>query len=88
MKFAFSLFDIDGGGYLEMSEVRALVQSVYGSHYKNNRRIARIIELVDKNDDGMISFEEFQDFNRNYPIMLFPSFQMQNIIRERLFGYR
>ena len=86
IKFAFSMFDLDGSGVLEAQEVRNLVEEVYGDGYKNNVRVQRIVEKIDKDDDGDISFDEFNSFNRQYPALLFPAFSMQMTLRERCFG--
>jgi hypothetical protein len=51
-------------------------------------RIARIMELIDGNDDGKISFSEFEAFNRRYPQLLFPAFQLQQKLRESVRGKR
>ena len=86
VKFAFSLFDLDGSGVLEASEVRTLVEEVYGDGYKGNVRVQRIVEKIDSNADGEINFDEFNSFNRQYPALLFPAFSMQMTLRERIFG--
>jgi hypothetical protein len=51
-------------------------------------RIARIMDLIDGNDDGKISFSEFEAFNRRYPQLLFPAFQLQQKLRESVRGKR
>ena len=86
VKFAFSLFDLDGSGVLEASEVRTLVEEVYGDGYKSNVRVQRIVDKIDSNADGEINFDEFNNFNRQYPALLFPAFSMQMTLRERIFG--
>ncbi len=51
-------------------------------------RIARIMDLIDGNNDGKISFSEFEAFNRRYPQLLFPAFQLQQKLRESVRGKR
>ena len=51
-------------------------------------RIERILELIDDNGDGKINFEEFEKFNRRYPQLLFPAFQLQQQLRETVRGKR
>ncbi len=84
--FAFGLFDLDGSGFLDGSEVQQIVREVYGDTYENNARVQRIVELIDSDGDGVISFREFQEFNRKYPAILFPAFKLQNHIRSKVFG--
>lgn len=67
-------------------EVRTLVGDVYGSGFKANHRVQRILDVIDANGDGRVSFREFQDFNRRYPMILFPAFTMQQDLRRRVFG--
>ena len=62
------------------------MREVYGDTYENNHRVQRIVELIDSDGDGVISFREFQDFNRKYPAILFPAFKLQNHIRGKVFG--
>ena len=75
----------DGSGFLDGSEVQQIVREVYGDTYENNHRVQRIVELIDSDGDGVISFREFQDFNRKYPAILFPAFKLQNHIRGKVF---
>ena len=36
--------------------------------------------------DGEIDLKEFQEFNRKYPMLLFPAFYVQNILRCKVLG--
>ena len=64
VKFAFQLFDLDGSGSLETEEVGELIKCVYGDAYDTNIRIQRIMDRIDENGDGVISYSEFQAFNK------------------------
>ena len=88
VKFAFGLFDIDGSGSLEKDEVEELIAQVYGDAWSSNMRVQKVVDLIDINGDGVVSFEEFQDFNRKYPCLLFPAFKMQMALRENIYGAR
>ena len=88
VKFAFGLFDIDGSGSLEKDEVEELIAQVYGDAWNSNMRVQKVVDLIDINGDGVVSFEEFQDFNRKYPCLLFPAFKMQMALRENIYGAR
>ena len=52
----------------------------------NNVRVTRILDVIDADGDGVISFSEFLEFNRRYPALLFPAYSMQNELRRRCFG--
>lgn len=84
--FAFSLYDTDNSKSMEMDEVRHLVDEVYGDHLANNVRVQRILDVIDDNGDGVISFTEFCDFNQRYPALLFPAYKVQQQLRIRIFG--
>lgn len=86
IEFAFRMYDLDGSGQLEMEELRDLVEEVYGDMMANNVRVTRILDVIDADGDGVISFSEFLDFNRRYPALLFPAYAMQNELRRRCFG--
>ena len=49
-------------------------------------RVRRIVERLDTDGDGQVSFTEFQDFNKQYPALLFPAFEMQQSLRTRIKG--
>lgn len=86
IEFAFRMYDLDNSGRLEMEELRDLVQEVYGDMMSNNVRVQRILDVIDTDGDGVISFAEFAEFNQRYPALLFPAFSMQNELRRRCFG--
>jgi Ca2+-binding EF-hand superfamily protein len=86
IEFAFRMYDLDGSEQLEMEELRDLVEEVYGDMMANNVRVTRILDVIDADGDGVISFSEFLEFNRRYPALLFPAYSMQNELRRRCFG--
>ena len=86
VKFAFGLFDLDGSGFLEQDELEELIKEVYGDTYDSNVRVQRIVDKLYENKDGQISFMEFQNFNQKYPALLYPAFEMQQLLRRRIYG--
>ena len=88
VKFAFGLFDIDGSGTLEKDEVEELIREVYGDAWNSNLRVQKVVDMIDINGDGVVSFDEFQNFNKRYPCMLFPAFKMQMALRKHIYGVR
>lgn len=57
MQYAFTIFDGDESGILDMAEVNQLVEYVYGD--KLDDKVKTILKGLDKNGDGTISFAEF-----------------------------
>jgi hypothetical protein len=88
MRFCFDLFDQDLSGYLDIAEMHELLREVYGDSFESNERLSRLMEELDANGDGRLSFEEFKDINISYPSMLFPAFRIQQLMRDKVFGAR
>mmetsp|Transcript_6181 Transcript_6181/g.8445 ORF Transcript_6181/g.8445 Transcript_6181/m.8445 type:complete len:354 (-) Transcript_6181:37-1098(-) len=86
--FAFSLFDADGSNRLDLSEVRDLVQSVYGDKMGDNKRIERILDSLDSDGSGEITIQEFLLYNKQYPLLLYPAYSIQNHLRHKVIGER
>lgn len=56
LRAAFNLFDKDGGGSIDASEIAAIL----GHNITTEENVwADVIREVDQNDDGQIDFEEF-----------------------------
>ena len=85
MRYAFDLFDVDGSGQLETAEIKRLVCYVAGSK-KPDARSAKVLKLMDSDNDGQISFPEFVRYNRKFPSILFPAFSMQQKMRFKVLG--
>jgi len=83
--FAFSLFDHDNSNVLDIMEVRNLVDSVYGENH-GNQRVERVLKLLDADGNGQINLQEFILYNKKYPILLYPAFQIQSTIRRKVLG--
>ena len=86
MRFCFDLFDQDLSGYLDISEMHELLREVYGDSFETNDRLGHLMEELDANGDGRLSFEEFKAINQSYPSMLFPAFRIQQLMRDRVLG--
>eukprot|EP00639_Heterosigma_akashiwo_P029979 CAMPEP_0194665440 /NCGR_PEP_ID=MMETSP0295-20121207/2101_1 /TAXON_ID=39354 /ORGANISM="Heterosigma akashiwo, Strain CCMP2393" /LENGTH=262 /DNA_ID=CAMNT_0039547459 /DNA_START=151 /DNA_END=935 /DNA_ORIENTATION=+ len=84
--FAFSLFDVDGSNRLDMSEVRDLVSAVYGDRVKDNARVERVLNSLDADGDGEITIQEFILYNKQYPLLLWPAYSIQNHLRLKVLG--
>lgn len=91
--FAFDLYDLDGSGSIDGSELRRILQEVYGSDgaqtnvYAQNvyKKIKRYVGS-DTGDEGQISKPDFVTFSKKHPALLFPAFLMQQTLQKCILG--
>jgi Ca2+-binding EF-hand superfamily protein len=75
--FAFQVFDTDHSGVLSMDEVNSIVNIAWGGDYRSNQRVLFALKRLDENNDGEINLAEFVLHVKEFPILLFPIFEMQ-----------
>jgi calcium-dependent protein kinase len=61
LRFAFRYFDKDGSGEITFDEIEAVFKESITDKNKVHESLAQIINEVDANGDGVISFSEFAD---------------------------
>nr|CAI5829595.1 unnamed protein product [Callosobruchus analis] len=69
LQWAFSLYDINGDGYITREEMTDIVTAIYDLMGKMvepsieectvKERVDRIFEKMDKNNDGVVTLDEF-----------------------------
>ncbi|KAF2076109.1 hypothetical protein CYY_002571 [Polysphondylium violaceum] len=70
IEFAFSLYDIDGNGYISKLEMESILESMYrivgtlvtcsGKRFDPQELIDEFFDKMDENGDGLISLEEYK----------------------------
>ena len=55
---AFKVFDKDGDGYIDSSELKSIMESL--GENNTEEQILEMIRSADSNGDGKIDFEEFK----------------------------
>ncbi|XP_013779061.1 frequenin-1-like, partial [Limulus polyphemus] len=74
---AFKLYDVDDDGFITREEMYSIVDAIYqmlGSQAREEdeeesprRRVDRIFEQLDKNNDNRLTIEEFKEGSRHDP---------------------
>ena len=86
-KFSFKLYDYDCSNYMEYNEVLAMISCVYGSSTLDTRdRLSKILEKLENTELNRISLDQFVMYSKQYPLLLYPAFMMQSVLRRGIFG--
>lgn len=80
------MFDLNGSKVLERGEVEQVVQDVFGQGSAHNSHLELLLRRMDRNQDGIVTYDEFVAFHKRYPAILFPAFTVQQQLRRRTFG--
>jgi hypothetical protein len=75
--FSFQVFDTDHSGLLSMDEINDIINIAWGGDAKTNQRVLFALKRLDSNKDGEVNLKEFVTHVKDFPILLFPVFEMQ-----------
>jgi Ca2+-binding EF-hand superfamily protein len=84
VRYTFDLHDLNGTNELTMGQIHEMVSVLYGAEI--NDRAEKALKKIDTNNDGSITWAEFRDNARRFPVLLFPAFHVQEEIRKKVFG--
>ena len=88
-KYCFFVFDKDGNGFIDKNEIKKLERCLFndGHSYGNTKKAwKKALSQADANKDGQLDFEEFEMLLKCNPMMLYPAWQMQNNMMNKLLG--
>eukprot|EP00941_MAST-03F_sp_MAST-3F-sp1_P005277 g5277.t1 len=85
-RFAFTTFDKDSSGTLDEDEFVDLCKTISNASPMFPANFKRALEDFDKNDDGLIDYNEFKAINRTFPMVLYPVFKLQQNFWEHVLG--
>lgn len=77
IKFAFSVYDLDGSGFIDSSEMGKIIRATNMSTDKQvERKVEWLMRQCDTDGDGNISFDEFTQLSKKFPNIVFPAFNL------------
>lgn len=94
--FVFDLYDTDKSGEIEATEIERMLHDVYGDTFSTNVNAQLILKSlqVENRDQSLgtdfnvrMSYDEFVIWLEKHGAILWPVFQMQQVLRERVMGF-
>lgn len=92
--FAFQLYDVQGRGELGLADVRLLLSELFGQDFETKPVSKELMKKMIRFDykgtalDAHVNIKQFMDLTLASPLMLYPAFELQRKIQERVMGIR
>ena len=90
--FTFDLYDLDSDGELTYPEIEKMVCELFGRNDKKRgsrgRECLQDLTYLAEEKGGVITLDVFTFFTMNHSMLLFPVFQIQRIIQNKVMGLR
>lgn len=86
LRFAFTTFDKDSSGTIDEEEFMDLCNTINNASPAFPGNFKDALQQFDRNDDGLIDYDEFKMINRRFPLVLYPAFQIQNQMQRHVLG--
>ncbi|KAF0697373.1 Aste57867_11925 [Aphanomyces stellatus] len=86
LKFAFECFDTDESGSIDEMEFKIMAGMINDGSPLFRINYEKAMHDFDKNNDGVLDFDEFQLLNKRYPMLFFPCFRMQEAMQKATLG--
>lgn len=88
MLFAFDLYDRDTSGFIDRAELICMLKDIYGLNFSTSPHARAVLQDIETQNaaDASIGVNEFREFCRKRPALLFPAFQMQHFLQKKSLG--
>lgn len=89
--FAFDLYDNDNSGEIDLAEVELLLKEVYGREFHSSTHAQTIMAKLKGGDFAIqrnINVDQFREFCRTHPAVLYPAFVLQTQMQEKILGIK
>jgi hypothetical protein len=84
--FAFDIYDTDDSNSLSVQEVKEMIESIHGDKGLTDQVKKALPKLNLSDADSVISRTQFVTGAQQLPILLYPAFNLQTIMRQRICG--
>ncbi|RLN14644.1 hypothetical protein BBJ28_00020284 [Nothophytophthora sp. Chile5] len=92
VRYAFDLYDVDGSGEIERDEAARCVREVWGAAWATSTSAQKIMSKLEGimagTANNRLTLKLFLDFSVRHPMLLFPAFQLQMEIQQKVLGQR
>lgn len=86
--FIVFIVDISPLGELSALEINELLEIICGHDVKSRKSLQHELKRLDMNHDGSLSFNEFVAIVNQNPLLLYPAYEMRDILRTLTLGNR
>ena len=86
VQYIFTIFDVDGGGELDLSEVDALCRMLYDTE-ETPDDIKKVVASMDTDGDGTVNLNELVTYTLRHPELIKPAVDLQGKLQKEMFGH-
>ena len=83
ISFAFDLYDADKSELIDRGELEDMFDEMYG---EESFKVYSLIDVIDRDGNGIVTFSEFCDSVRKHSQMLRPAFAFQRALQTKTLG--
>merc|ERR1712096_495954 len=78
LQFVFQTFDKDSSGTIDEEEFMDLARTVNNADPLFPGNFKTALERFDVNEDGLLDYKEFKSINKDFPMVFYPAFRIQD----------